>query len=327
MPTTSPSKYAENQFLSATFERYPLMGELLADTLPRATTATAGIPAFTAVLGGLENAVQDWTGGESAIANAGAALPAATYAFDDKMASLTRKPDADTNSILEGWDNIIRGEIAYQGPTYMLLLPQGRETLTRGTREEQLDALRDFAGRLAAQTTKPALVTLGATVSAFHSAADALRTAQTNAKAALETARQAQEANRSAAAAALYALVGQGMVTWSADPSRVDTLFDVNILRNPPADPPAAPADTTWDPATRTLATSAMPANATRIEAWRLGPGSMPELLLTAGPGATSVTIPASITFTPGALYQLWLVALNARGKSAPGPLQNWTAP
>jgi hypothetical protein len=52
----------------------------------------------------------------------------------------------------------------------------------------------------------------------------------------------------------------------------------------------------------------------------------MPELLLTAGPGQAEVIIPATITFTPGALYQLWLVALNSKGKSAPGPLQNWTA-
>ena len=36
--------------------------------------------------------------------------------------------------------------------------------------------------------------------------------------------------------------------------------------------------------------------------------------------------IPATITFTPGGLYQLWLVALNSRGHSDPGPVQNWTA-
>ena len=47
----------------------------------------------------------------------------------------------------------------------------------------------------------------------------------------------------------------------------------------------------------------------------------MPELLLTAGPEAT-----ATITFTPGSLYQLWLVAINSKGRSAAGPVQNWTA-
>ena len=52
----------------------------------------------------------------------------------------------------------------------------------------------------------------------------------------------------------------------------------------------------------------------------------MPELLLTAGPGATAIIIPATITFIPGNLYQLWLVALNSKGNSPAGPVQNWTA-
>ncbi len=47
----------------------------------------------------------------------------------------------------------------------------------------------------------------------------------------------------------------------------------------------------------------------------------MPELMLTAGPGTTAI-----ITFNPGDLYQLWLVALNSKGKSPAGPVQNWTA-
>ena len=50
----------------------------------------------------------------------------------------------------------------------------------------------------------------------------------------------------------------------------------------------------------------------------------MPELLLTAGPGATEIIVPATITFTPGGLYQLWLVAVNSKGRSTPGPVQNW---
>ena len=70
------------------------MSEVLADTLPRATTATAGQPAFTAVLAAL-SAAAAWNSGESTLANAAAALPASTYALEDKLVSLTRKPDAD----------------------------------------------------------------------------------------------------------------------------------------------------------------------------------------------------------------------------------------
>lgn len=47
------------------------------------------------------------------MANAEAALPAMTLAFDDRMASLTRSPDADTASVLETWDTTIRSQVAY----------------------------------------------------------------------------------------------------------------------------------------------------------------------------------------------------------------------
>lgn len=107
----------------------------------------------------------------------------------------------------------------------------------------------------------------------------------------------------------------------------MDTHVNGNILRNPPQQIPDAPADTTWTPATRSLSTTALPTGVIRPEAWRQGPGGMPELLHTGGTGETAVTIPAGITFLPGGVYQLWLVALNGKGPSTPGPLQTWTAP
>ena len=326
MASSDLSKYAENQILSATVNRFPLMGELLADTVVRAAQATTGNAAFTTVLANLNTASSSWTLGETAVANAEAALPAATYAFDDKLASLTRKPDADTSSLLEGWDIIIRGQVAYQGPIYMTLLPHGRETLTEGTKEEQIDALRDFGTRLAAQTSKPTLISLGIIVTTFATAARTLRSNQISAKSAIESTRAAQEAKRLVAAAAIYAVIGQGMVTWSTTPALVDTLWDVNIIRSAPQQVPDAPADTTWTPTTRTLSTTALPANATRLQAWREGPGGMPELLLTGLKDETALVIPANITFTPGLLYQLWIVAINSRGSSLPGPIQTWDA-
>ncbi len=42
-----------------------------------------------------------------------------------------------------------------------------------------------------------------------------------------------------------------------------------------------------------------LPPAATCLQARRRGPGSMPELLITAGPGTTASVIPATITFTP----------------------------
>lgn len=69
-----------------------------------------------------------------------------------------------------------------------------------------------------------------------------------------------------------------------------------------------------------------MPVNATRVEAWRQGPGGAPELLAVGEVGEMSVMIPAEYTFTTGEVYQLWLQGRNGRGTSEPGPKENWTA-
>jgi hypothetical protein len=69
-----------------------------------------------------------------------------------------------------------------------------------------------------------------------------------------------------------------------------------------------------------------MPAGATRLAAWRQGPGGTPEQLAVGEPGALEVMVPAGVTFDVGDLYQLWLRALNSKGQSQPGPIQNWTA-
>ena len=326
MPT-EPSKYAEKQFLSATERRFPLMSELLSDTLPRSAAAAAANAAFATVNTNLITASGAWTSGETIMGNALAAGPSTTLAFNDKLETLTRKPNADTSSLLESWDNTIRGQVAYNGPTYLLLLPHGRETLTGGSLEQQVDAGRDFGVRLTAQVSKPTLVSLGAVVTTFFTAARGLRTAQLGAQTAIDNSRFAQETLRVNAATALYALAGQGIVTFAGTPLQVDTLYDVLLLRSNVQDVPAPPADTTWTPATRTLATTAMPTGATRLEAWRIGPGGMPEMLAIGAANATSVLVPAAVTFDSGDLYQLWLQARNSRGTSTPGPVQNWTAP
>jgi hypothetical protein len=234
MSKTVLSKYAENQFLVATVGTYPLMSEILADTLPRAIAVTAGFPIFTTAITHLQIAANAWDAGETRVTNAAAALPGATLAFSDKMAALTRKPDVDTSSLLEIWDTTLRSQVAYRGPAYIALFPHGRRALTHGSLEKQLEALQEFGLRLTAHTSRPILVALGTAVTTFSNTARALRTAQTTAKAALENARLDQETLRVAAAAALYSLIGQGMATWGTNPAQVDTLWNVNLLRKKP---------------------------------------------------------------------------------------------
>ena len=325
MPT-EPSKYASNQFASATESTNPLMSEILSDTLPRLTLAANSKPALAPALTSLTNASNNWNTGESLLANAEATLMSGTAALEDKLASITRKPDIDTNSPIEIWDSTMRSQVAYQGTIYTLLLPHGRETITVGTIEEKLDALRDLATRLGNQATKPVLVSLGATVATFATAARGLRNTQLAAKASLDALRDSQDALRIAAAVELYNMVGLGISVFKATPDMVDSLFDVNLLRDPVQEVPAPPIDIAWDPATRTLSTTALPTGATRLEAWREGPGGMPELLAVGDRYALNVVIPATITFDEGELYQLWIQSRNSKGSSAAGPKVNWVA-
>ena len=167
---------------------------------------------------------------------------------------------------------------------------------------------------------------LGTTVTAFYTAANNLRTAQGNAKTAAANAADAQENLRVQAAQALYAMVGFAMSKWSATPEKVDTLFSVSLLRGPALAVPDAPADTLWDAATKTLSTTTMPESATRLEAWRLAPGGAPERLAVGETDEALVVIPATITFTPGVSYQLWLTARNSKGTSEAGPVTVWVA-
>lgn len=322
----APSKYAENQFDSATLGRDSLMSEVLADTRPRLAVAAAANALFNPPLALLDTAITAWEAGETRIANAEAAQLGATLAFQDKMDSLARKPDADTNSPLETWDVGIRGQVAFQGPTYLLLLPQGRETITAGPYDARLDAGRDLGVRLSQQTGKQVLIDLGVVVTAFYTSARALRTAQNTAKSQLEDARMDQEPLRLQAAAALYNMVAVGMSVWRETPLLVDTLFDVSLLRGTVQEIPAAPANTTWTPGTKTLSTTALPTGATRLEMWRQAPGGMPEQLAIGAVDALSVAVPEGITFDTGVVYELWLQARNSRGSSGPGPKQTWTA-
>lgn len=318
------SKYSENQFLTATRDSFILTSEIIADSKPKIAFAVTEDGRFTDINNELISSSAAWDAAETITTNLEAALKSATLALDEKFLSLTQKPNADTNSIIETWDITIRTAVAYQGVTYTLLLPRGRETITTGTIEEQLDALRDFGVRLGEQTGKPTLIALGTTVTTFATAARALRTAQTTKKTQLENSRNDLEALRILNCEILFAAVGTGMIVWRSTPEKVDDLFSLSLLRGSVLQAPEAPTDTTVNVATRTVATTALPANATRLEVYRQAPGGAPELLVIGDPGQLSITIPNLFIFTEGVTYQIWLQARNSRGTSEPGPMQEW---
>ena len=125
----------------------------------------------------------------------------------------------------------------------------------------------------------------------------------------------------------MYSTCGLAMQVWKVTPERVVTLWNPTLLRAGTQSLPAAPALPVWAPEARTLTVAELPAAATRLTAWRQGPGGAPEELATGEPGELTITIPAEFTFDAGDLYQLWLTGLNGRGQSDPSPVVTWTAP
>ena len=323
--STAPSHYASNQIEVATRDNSTLLSEFAADTMPRIAAATIIHPKFAEVNSELISLDAAWNAVETVVANASAGQIGATAAFEDFMASLTRKPNIDTNSPIDAWELIIAPVYAYGSPSYKTLLPQGRETVTGGTYQQRLDALRDLGLRLAAEAGKPTLIALGTTVTTFFNQAKAKRDFQNNRKNAVDNGRIDMEAVRRLFCAKFYKMIGVAMEVFENTPLLVDSVWDVNIIRDPAQVVPAAPADIFWNPITRTLSTTALPAGATRLEFWREGPGGMPEMLVIGERDALSIQLPAHITFDIGELYELWLQARNSRGSSPASAKVTWT--
>ncbi len=323
--STAPSQYASNQIEVATRDNSTLLSEFAADAMSKIAAATLIHLKFTEVNGELISGYAAWGAVETVVANASAGQIGATAAFEDFMASLTRKPNIDTNSPIDAWELIIAPVYAYGSPSYITLLPQGRATVTAGTYQQRLDALRDLGLRLAAQAGKPTLIALGTTVTSFFNQASAKRDFQNNRKSAVENGRIDMEAVRRLLCKKFYKMIGVAMDVFEDTPLLVDSVWDVNILRNPAQSVPTAPADIFWDPITRTLRTTALPEGASRLEFWREGPGGMPEMLVVGERDALSIQLPANITFDVGDLYQLWLQARNSRGSSPASAKITWT--
>ena len=319
-------KYEANTFLTVTDGSTSLMGEILRDHLPKLADAENQHSHFHPALVATQALAAEWSAAELALTNAEAGLPSATAAVTEKLQSLTRKPDLDTNSPIESWDNTIRSVVAHQGTTYTYLLPHGRDTLTGGTREENILALAGLAARLGEQAGKPALVTLGTTVRAFHDSLKALAEVQDTRRRALDEARSVIDALRVRVAWQLFANVGWAMALWNRpeETEKIGDLFDLSLIRNPAPPLPLAPALPTWDAAKRTLSVAAMPENATRLELWRRHSGGAGELLAVGETDALSVAVPSAISFETGTSYEIWFQGRNSRGSGPESPVVVW---
>lgn len=326
---TTAWQFASNTFRIVTENSNARAGEIFRDHAPKLALAATTWPDLVDVNNETVSLLAAWDVGEQVEINAEAAQLSATAAVEDKFASMTRKPDIDTNSPLEAWDATIRAQVAYQGTTYTLLLPHGRETLTLGSNAERVEALEGFVTRLKAQVAKPALVTLGGVVEVFYNALNALYVAQQNKIVAYAVARNDLGTLRTMVARQCFRTTGKAIFTWCDEVNnpRIQALFDMALIREEAPEKPAQATLPTWVPGTRTLAVAALPDRATRLEAWRIGPGGAPELLAVGEAGATSVVIPAMYTFNSGSLYQLFVKGRNGSGAGEASPSVSWTAP
>ncbi len=321
-------KFASNTFRIIMEGNNTLAGEIIRDHAPKLALAATTWTEFAGVNSETISLLALWDAAEQVEINREAAQLSATAAVEDKLASMRRKPDLDTNSPLEQWDSTIRANVAFEGTTYTLLLPHGRETLTGGSIPERIEALEGFKTRLLAQAAKPALVTLGGVVNTFYQALKTLHEAQQARINEYTAARTELSTINAQVARQMFRNTGMAIVIWCAetDNFRIEGLFDMALIRDESPALPAQPTLPAWVPGTRTLSIAALPDRATRLEAWRIGPGGAPELLAVGETGATSVVIPAMYIFTPGSLYQLYVKGRNGRGAGEASPSVSWTA-
>ena len=321
------SHFASNQIEVATRDNNNLLSMLAEDLMPKVLSATIPHPEFLPVYGELLSYDAAWEAVDVILVNKEAARVGKTAIFEDAMEGISRKPNIDTNSPLESWDNVLIGVYAYGSPKYKEIMFRGREALTVGTYVDRLKALDGFHKRLAGETTKAALVALGVTVKAYYEVLADKRDKQNTAKAAVDTARTDKEAIRLIFCAKIFKMLGVGMQVFCEEPEKVDTLWDVNIIREVPQVVPGPPVDSTWNAGSLSMGATALPEGATGFELWRQGEGGMPERLAVGARGELSVAVPAEVTFDSGEVYEIWLQARNGKGSSIPGPKTSWTAP
>lgn len=161
-----------------------------------------------------------------------------TSSFEALLNELQKKPAPTGESKIEEWDRRIRGDAPKGSPLYQTLLPRGRAPFNSGGRDAIVRAVKDLGELLSEQTTKPALVTLGGEVTAFHDQLDEARTTQQGMEGDTDTEAAAIETARKAIATALFGNLGMLMFVYQDAPTTVTGFFDLDTLRQA-APPPA----------------------------------------------------------------------------------------
>lgn len=260
--------YLENQFDSVTKGNRKLINAILKDHQGKLKGAAASEPKFQPLLDNLQPVYADWIKKYGEWKQAQAAYGAATVAFENQLEALQQMPPGDGRSKIDEWASKIASYWPASSPHYSFLLPRGREPFTTGTREEIVDEVQRFAGRLAVKQAEltqlggqaditpdqraeyieqaAALGALEGKANAFYALLNGARTTQTEKGSAVEQLSGQVRGARLAAAEALYRnLAGlMGIFYRAEERVQVTEFFDTALIMNPPA-----PSDQTPDPA------------------------------------------------------------------------------
>lgn len=136
-----------------------------------------------------------------------------------------------TYTMLDVWDTPIRTALTYGSDAYELVFMDGRKPFTRGTIQQQVMAYQKLAEKLAIH---PALAAVTAEVVAAHAALDAARDLQEGAKALVKTNSGAVETARKVAMIMQWRDLGFAIDAFSNDLKLIESMFDVDTLRERP---------------------------------------------------------------------------------------------
>jgi len=246
--------YLENQFLNVTRERRGLLDELSKDHTQKLTQAAQGNPtAMGPLLVVINAAATPWAAKYKAWKDAKAEYRSRTQQMDNLLAVLRVRPVGGDRSLAEDWDSRIRAYWSPGHPIYDGLLPQGREPLTTGTRDEIISEVERLGGRLATRGSQllqqapgdpnearltaqgEALTALGSEVTAFHVQLSGARNTQTQKEGLVDQLSEQLEPLRVAVCVAMFKNLGSLMALFAANPGEVSAFYDLDKIISPPA--------------------------------------------------------------------------------------------
>lgn len=136
-----------------------------------------------------------------------------------------------TYAKIDDWDTAIRTALTYNSPEYNNVFDGGRAAFTNSSIEDQVESYQQFSNRLAPY---PTLAAVKAEVDAAYVALSDARDAQIVLMSSLKSHSSLVEAARRDAMIMQWRNMGYAMDNFSTNPMFIESLFDIDNLRDKP---------------------------------------------------------------------------------------------